>query len=264
MTGEWDSWERRDSGPPDADLTVLCLPGGMCAAMSFEELMAEPALAGVHVVAVTLPGHGGSPPLQDMSIEHYADLAAGLAAELRCDAVVGFSMGANVALEMVGSGAFHGPVILLAPCFSRKDEAAFLRGLDRLSLVFGHLPYSGMLRMVGMAVKGSDLPPERLDALVDVLSDNDPKEKRQAIHAYLDHLDRHGEVASRLADAEVPTWVVHGEKGDGGVTDDERDTLAAHPQITLVTIPGTVFFMPNEQPALVAGLVREALAQTVR
>ena len=265
MTGEWDNWERCESGPLDADLTVLCLPGGMCAAMSYEELMAEPALAGVHLVAVTLPGHGGTPPPADLSVENYrgARIRSRRRARVR-DAVVGFSMGANVAIEMVGSGAFTGTAVLLAPSFSRQDEAAFLRGIDHLSRVTGALPYSAMLRMVGMAVKGSELPPERLDALVGVLRDNDPKVVRQAIHSYLRYLDRYGSVADRLGEAGVPTWVVHGEKGDGGVTDEERATLDRYSSaVTMITISGTSFFMPNEEPTLVAGLVREALGQPV-
>jgi hypothetical protein len=53
--------------------------------------------------------------------------------------------------------------------------------------------------------------------------------------------------------------VVDGERGDGGVTDEERHTLGACPQIRLVTIPGPSYFTPNEEPALVAKLVAEAL-----
>ena len=60
----------------------------------------------------------------------------------------------------------------------------------------------------------------------------------------------------------VPAWVVHGETGDGGVTDEERRTLQAYPQIRIVTIPGGSFFTPNEEPALVAGLVVDALRAT--
>jgi hypothetical protein len=51
----------------------------------------------------------------DISVENYARLIAEAAADLGCDVVVGFSMGANYALEMAGAGAFHGPLILLAP-----------------------------------------------------------------------------------------------------------------------------------------------------
>ena len=71
-------WETSQSGPIAADRTVLLIPGGLSTAVSYTELMAEPALSGVHLVAVTLPGHGGAPP-EDFSIETYARLAAGLA-----------------------------------------------------------------------------------------------------------------------------------------------------------------------------------------
>ena len=60
----------------------------------------------------------------------------------------------------------------------------------------------------------------------------------------------------------VPTWVVHGESGDGGMTEDERRTLQAYAWIRIVTIPGPSWFTPNEEPALVAGLVLDALHAT--
>ena len=94
---------------------MLLLPGGWCTAMFYDELMAEPALAGARLVAVTLPGNGGTAAPEDVSIENYARLTAELARDLGCDVVVGHSMGANVALEMAGSGAFTGPLVLLAP-----------------------------------------------------------------------------------------------------------------------------------------------------
>ena len=59
----------------------------------------------------------------------------------------------------------------------------------------------------------------------------------------------------------MPAWVVHGERGDGGVTDDERRTLEACPRIRVITIPGASYFTPNEEPALVAKLVIEAFDQ---
>ena len=53
-------------------------------------------------------------------------------------------------------------------------------------------------------------------------------------------------------EAGVPAWVVHAEKGDGGLTDEERQTLEACPHVRLVTIPGHVFFLPNEIPERIA------------
>jgi pimeloyl-ACP methyl ester carboxylesterase len=208
---------------------------------------------------VTLPGHGGTAAPQDLSIENYARLAAELAADLDCEVVVGHSVGANVALEMAASGAFSGPLVLLAPSFSRMDESMFLRVLDRLGRVLGYLPYVAMVRFIGVAVKGSPLPPDRRDALAAELRKNDPKTIRQGIRCYLEYLDRYGSVASRLCAAGVPAWVVHGERGDGGVTAEERRTLESCPGMSIITIPGASYFTPNEEPALVAGLVVEAL-----
>ena len=59
----------------------------------------------------------------------------------------------------------------------------------------------------------------------------------------------------------VPAWVVHAEKGDGGLTDDERRTLEACPSVSVITILGTSFFLPNEEPERIAELVVEALGR---
>jgi len=257
-----DGWDMIRSGPADAEHTVLLLPGGWCTAVFYAELMAEPALAGIRLVAVTLPGNGGTPAPEDVSIENYARLTAALAADLGADVVLGHSMGANVALEMAGSGAFTGPLVLLAPSFSRRDEAMIIRVLDRLARVLGALPFAAMRMMMRFAVKESPLPPERSAVLVAELRKNDPRFMRRGIHRYLQYLDRHGSVASRLCTSGVPAWVVHGESGDGGVTDEERRTLQAYPWIRIVTIPGASFFTANEEPALVAGLIAEALQAT--
>jgi len=54
--------------------------------------------------------------------------------------------------------------------------------------------------------------------------------------------------------------VVHAEKGDGGLTKHERTVLEACPHVRLVTIPGQVFFLPNEVPERIAAVIVEALA----
>jgi alpha-beta hydrolase superfamily lysophospholipase len=150
--------------------------------VQYEELMAEPALAGIRMVAVTVPGMGGTPAAQDLSTENLARLAAQCAADLGCDVVVGFSMGANIALEMAASGAFGGPLVLLAPSFSRQDEAAFFRLLDRLAPVLGHLPFAALLKMMGPAMKRMPLPPDRREVLAAEFRKNDPRIVRRAVH----------------------------------------------------------------------------------
>src|SRR3954454_22729522 len=99
-------WELREAGPADAQHTVLLLPGGMCSAGCFAELMAEPALAELRLIAVTLPGHAGASPPDDYSIENYALLISELATKVGADVVVGSSMEASVALEMCVLGTF--------------------------------------------------------------------------------------------------------------------------------------------------------------
>lgn len=162
-------------------------------------------------------------------------------------------------LEMAASGGFSGPLVLLAPSFSRTDESMFLRALDRLSSVLGHLPYAAMFKLIGVAMKGMPLPPDRREVLAAELRKNDPHVTRRGVRCYLEYLDRYGSVASRLGEAGVPAWVVHGERGDGGLTDEERRTLEACPRTTVITIPGASYFTPNEEPALVAKLIIEAL-----
>jgi hypothetical protein len=72
-------------------------------------------------------------------------------------AAVGHSVGANVAIEMAATRGFSGPLALLAPSFSRKDESMFPRVLDRLGIVFGHLPLAAMLQIIGAAMKRAGL-----------------------------------------------------------------------------------------------------------
>lgn len=237
---------------------MLCLPGGLCTTTFFEELMAEPLLDEVRLVAATLPGQGGAPPLDDPSIESCAHLAAELAREHGCQAVVGHSLGANVALEMAASAGFTGPLVLLSPSLSRTDESRFLRVLDRLAVALGGLPYAAALRMIGPALKGA-LPPARHDALVAEMRRSDPHDVRRAVRLYLRYLDRHGTLAPRLCAAGNETWVVYGEKDDAGITDGERRTLEQCPSTTLVTIPGASHFTLNQEPTRVATLVRQAL-----
>src|SRR5215467_12675353 len=186
-------WVLRESGPEGADHTVLLLPGALCTAAFYDDLLAEPSMSKtpIRFVATTIPGFGGTAPPKDMSMESYAKLAGELASDLGCDAVVGHSLGANIALEMAAAGEFSVPLVLLSPSFSRRDESRFPRALDRLSRVLGQLPYSLMLKIIGPAMK-SGLPPTRREALIAELKKNDPHFLRQQTHHYLQYLDRHG------------------------------------------------------------------------
>lgn len=248
-------------GPAGADQAVLCLAGALCTATFYDELLSEPLLAGLRLVAATLPGHGGTPAPPDMSVEGYAAWASTLSRDHACDVVVGHSLGANIALVMVASGQFGGPVALLAPSLSRGDESMFPRFLDRTGRLLGTVPFSLALKIIGPAMKGA-LPAERHDALVAELRKNDPSLMRQHLHSYLAYLDRYHSVAGRLAQSGAPAWVVYGEKDDVDITADESSVLNATTTVTTMTVPDVGHFIANQDPHLVAQLVQRALAAT--
>ncbi|WP_427168503.1 alpha/beta fold hydrolase [Streptomyces sp. C1-1] len=257
-------WQLRESGPADAANTVLLLPGGMCSADSFAEVMAQPVLGRLRLVAATMPGHAGAAPLEDCSMASYARVSAELAAEIRADVVAGFSMGACVAVEMVTSGAFTGPVVLSGVSFSSPDEPAFFRTLVALGRVLGGIPVRLLGKATGVMLKHMRMSTERQAELRADFDRNDPAVMRWILLEYTRWLRHDEQRAVRLCQAGVPTWIVHAEKGDGGLTDAERSTLRACPNARVVTIPGSVFILPVEAPEPLAAAIAEAVAPATR
>ena len=185
-------------------------------------------------------GHAGAPPPEDYSIENYARLTVELARKVGADVVVGFSIGASVALEMVTSGGFDGPVVLLGVSLSAKDEPAFFHAIVRLGSVLGSLPAAVMTKGAASMVQRIPVSAERQRELREDLCKNVSQHIRHALAEYARWLHRDELRARRLCQAGVPTWIVHAEKGDGGLTDSERRTLRACSNVHLVTIPGKV------------------------
>jgi hypothetical protein len=46
-----------------------------------------------------------------------------------------------------------------------------------------------------------------------------------------------------------------------GLTQHERAVLEACPQVRVVTVPGNVFFLPNEVPERIADMILQALEE---
>ena len=180
---------------------------------------------------------------------------------MNADIVVGFSMGAVVAAEMVVAGTFTGPVVLLGVSLSTPDEPAFFRAIIRLGSVLGTLP-AAILKRGAMSMAGhAALPDDRRAALRADFALNNTADVRRSLRAYLRWLTRAEGRVERLCRAGVPAWVVHAEKGDGGLTDHERQVLNACPHTKVVTLPGSVFFLPNEVPEAVAAIITDALTE---
>jgi surfactin synthase thioesterase subunit len=84
--------------------------------------------------------------------------------------------------------------------------------------------------------------------------------------------EAHGQIAAELAVEKGPDVVVgfsmganvaleRAEKGDGGLTAAERHTVENCSTVKIVTIPGNVFFLPNEAPDQIAAVVNEAVGR---
>jgi pimeloyl-ACP methyl ester carboxylesterase len=255
------AWEVLASGPADAATSILLLPGGSMAARSFRLVMDEPALSEVRLVATTLPGMAGAPLTEDVSIPAMARRAVELASEQRCGVVVGFSHGATVALEMVLSGLFHGPVVLLGISPTTADEAWFFRGIVRASEKVGVWPMAIMLRLMPLLVRSAKTTEVHKHELLEDAKLNTARRAVPVCSEYLDYIAADRDFAAELTASGNPTWVVHAEKGDGGLTDAERATLEAAPNVTVITIPGSVFLLPDEVPEQIAEVIAEAVAQ---
>jgi len=257
-----EAWERLIVGPLDADRSVLLLPGGACAARSFDLVMAEPALSGVRLVATTLPGMAGAPVSAEVSIPAVARRAGELARENACDVVVGFSYGATVALDMVLSGHFQGPVVLLGLSLTTPDESTFFRYVVRVSQKVGRWPMAILFRLMPLMARSAKTSERHKKDLIEDFKQNRAGDAVRVCGEYLDYIAADRNFAAELAASGSPVWVVHAEeKGDGGLTDAERATLEAAPNVTLVTIPGAVFLIPDEAPQRTAAVIADALKQ---
>ena len=212
----WRCWQLFESGPADAEHTVLLLPGGMCSARSYlESTHTQPVRAAAG--GGDAPGHAGAPSPDDYSHEAYGRMTAFLVAETGADVVVGFSMGANVALEMAEKKLFTGPTVLLGISLSLPDESAFFINVVRLSKVLGGLPLALMKQAVGSMVKTIPVPPQRQAEFAADFRRTSTRDMRLGLREYLKWLESGEDHAAMLCRSGVPTWVVHAEKGDGGL-----------------------------------------------
>jgi pimeloyl-ACP methyl ester carboxylesterase len=253
----------RETGPVGADHTVLLVPGGMATAAFFDDVVKEPSLSGasIRLVAATLPGFGGTQPLERPTMENAVQRVGKLASDLGCDAVVGHSFGGNLALEMVATGEFSGPVGLLEPTFSREDEYKELGILDRIGRVpgLGHLAWVAAVKTIGSAMK-DELPADRLDALVAEMKKSDPRFCRRMVRSYFEYLDRHGSLVPRLCESGVRALVVFGDRSKVGLTPEERRGLEACPAVRLVTVSDSGHLVITDQPARTAELILELVS----
>jgi pimeloyl-ACP methyl ester carboxylesterase len=221
------------------------------------------AAHGVRAIATTLPGFGGVPfpPGFDASVEAHAAFAGDLARELGCDAVVGHSFGANVAIEMAAGGHFDGHLILLAPTFSPEDEMKGLETFNRIGYVpvLRSLVTALLFRTFPKMLEG-EVPLDRVERLAAEMASNDHAAIRTNLRRSYEHLYRYGTLAGRLCRSGAQTEVVFGENDEVGMTPAERSTLESCPTTRLHFVPDCGHMLINRKPEWVAELIVDVVA----
>jgi pimeloyl-ACP methyl ester carboxylesterase len=255
----------RTGGPDGAARKVLCLPGGLCTAAFFDDLFAEPAITegDVRLIATTVPGFGGVPLPSgfDATVESHAALAGSLAADLGCDAVLGHSFGANIALEMAAGGHFDGRLILLSPSFSREDEVKVLAVMNRIGYVPGVRTVVDAIVFRSFAkMLAGNVPDARVAALAAEMAGADRKDVRLTTRRFFEYVDKHGTVVGRLCRSGVSAEVAFGDADDVGLTAAERSALESCATIRLHTVPDCGHMVINQRPEWVADLIGTVLS----
>jgi pimeloyl-ACP methyl ester carboxylesterase len=261
-----DGWTFREGGADAAGRTVLLLPGAICTAAFYDELLEERAAAeaDVHYVAATPPGFGGNPmaPGFDMSLASYAELVEEEAERLGAVAIVGHSLFANVLILVAERARYRVPLVLLSPCFSREDEEKDVRQIGPLARIpgVGALVFRIAPLTFSSSMKGR-FPPARHDMLVAEMRKNEPRAMRQLMVRYFEHLEEPGPgLAQRLADSGAKSWVVRGDDDEVSIKDEEAAILEAAPNVSFVRLPGARHFSMIDQPAAVTQTILSAVA----
>jgi len=261
-------WPLHKSGSVHAAHTVLLLPGGLCTAAFYDDVMKALDGSDVRCVALTLPGFGGTPPTRELTTESHAAFASAVADRVGASVIVGHSQGANVALEIAASGAFKGPIVLLSPTFSIEDEMKEFITVSRLGRVpiLGAIVWGLMAAMIGKLFKDAfpeGYPAEQRQRLIAEVKHNRAKFIRRLATLNLDYFERYGSLAERLCNAGVKSWVVFGDRDQVGLTDGEKRVLDSCPDVRLVTVPNATHMVLLDQPAAVADVIRESLLASI-
>jgi pimeloyl-ACP methyl ester esterase len=254
-------WREEGAGRP-----IVLVHGWALSARAFAP--AVPAIARLgRVLAVDLRGHGDAPaaPPRHGVAGHARDLAALLAArDLRHALLVGWSMGAQVALEALPllSDRVAGLALLSAtPCFAQRED--WPHGLPTASVRslaarVRHRPEVALRRFFDGMFAPDEVKDEERGALAaQVLSA--PFSAQAALDGLEDLLA--ADQRPRLADVRVPTLFLHGERDPICLPAASAFAAAAIPGARRWVLAGVGHAPQLSRPALVAELLARHLAE---
>jgi pimeloyl-ACP methyl ester carboxylesterase len=239
---------------------ALLLPGGFCTALSYIDLVDEPAIAkaGITTIAANPPGFAANNPPEGFaySTTEYAQLVEQLAVSENLDLLVGHSLSANILIEVAARGKYTGPVVLLGPCLRYSNEYRGVRILRRLEKIppLAARAYKSTSREFHKTMGGL-IKPDRLDEIVADMQRTPPEQNRAVINGYFDHLAKYGTLANRLADATGEIHYVRGDAESVGFDQEDVERIVAQENIVTHTIENSDHFTMLDNPRAVAELI---------
>ena len=234
---------------PGAASRVLLLHGLGSDGGTCWRLAEAVAAAGATAVAPDLRGHGLSPTTHDHRVTAYAVDVAQLADAW--DLVVGHSLGGAVLAELCTRPGFARRALLLDPALHiPPDEMGQLRS-DLRAEVAGALTRE----QVAADHPGWDEEDRHRKVLAAATV------SRRTVDLTLEHTDPF-DLRDRVARWTCPVQLVAADPDEGALLRpaDLVDAQAAHPGVTTTTVHGAGHSLHRDEPAVVVGLVRDALA----
>ncbi len=232
----------------------------------FDGLASRMEAAGMRVIRPDLRGHGCStrPPQGYHWSDHCGDVEAVLdAAEVECAAIVGFSLGGGVALEMALERPDRvGELVLMSPVMpDRPFEPDFMANLKSVATVARTEGIRAAMEgpwMQSPLFRFSLAKPGVLETLSEIVKDFPGAEYLAEAR---DRVERDWTVPERLGEITVPTLVLVGEREMPGFKAFAEEAAQGIPDARLESIPDAGHLLPLEAEDLVATAILKHLRQ---
>ena len=119
-----------------------------------------------------------------------------------------------------------------------------------------------LLRLMPLMARSAKTPGPHKRELIEDFKQNRAGDSVRVCGEYLDYIAADRDFAAELAASGSPVWVVHAEKGGTAASPTPSAPRSRRlPNVTLVTIPGSVFLLPDEAPEQTAAVIAHALSK---
>ncbi len=243
---------------------VLLLHGHTLDHRVFETLASKVEAAGMRPLRPDLRGHGRStrPPRGYHWVDHCGDVEAVLdAAEVDRAAIIGFSLGGGIALELAMERPDRvGKLVLMSPVMpDRAFEPAFMANLKEVAIVARAEGIRAAMEGPWMRSPLFAVSLEKAgvrEAVSEIVRDFPGAEYLAEAR---DHIERDWTVPERLGEVSAETLVLVGELEMPGFMAFSQEAAEGIPGAKLEIIPGAGHLLPLEAGEEVARLILEHL-----